>query len=155
LGIRLAAKADQSEDGALRAACLFPGRFPPQYLLHSFGVFEALSPKRLELPQEPLSIYSALVPKANKTQDACRVRSEALGGEVATDIKVGCLPQARQFSHLGACRQSMRHGAEPSAARPGMVGDFAAAQIVNQNHQVEVLKMAEDLMDDRGDWHGD
>ncbi|SRR5260370_11055246 len=88
------------------------------------------------------------VPKLHKAVNTFGIGPQIPGGIVASASQFGGLSQVTEITDQLTERHAMGHGAQVFLVRPSVMRDALTAQVVDENQQIEVLKMAEDALDD-------
>src|SRR5712691_4254762 len=88
------------------------------------------------------------VPKLYKAVNACGISPQVSRGIVASASQVSGLSQVTEIADQLSERHAVGHGAQVFLVRPSVMRDALTAQVVDENQQIQVLKMAEDALDD-------
>src|SRR5207253_11316293 len=92
--------------------------------------------------------YELRMPKNNKATDISRSGAQMSSRILTAPRQFGGLPQIAQVADELSERHAMGHGTKQFPRRPGFMSDAFAAQVIQQNQKIQVLKMAEHAVDD-------
>src|SRR5262249_56735072 len=83
-----------------------------------------------------------------------RLGAQLPGGIVTSPLQLGRLSQISQIADELSEGHAVSDRAKELSGRPGVVRDALAAQVVQQNQQIQVLKMAKHTVNDGVNlWH--
>jgi len=108
----------------------------------------ALAPHKLELPKDPSGRKGVRVPQLDKSVYVGGIGSKLAGGIITGPLQLGRLSQIAKIADQLSEGHTMSYGTEVFAGRPSVMSDPFATQIIEQNQQIQVLKVAEDALDD-------